>query len=98
MGTGDACSPILIPMDTKTTLYEIVIEGQLDAGWSEWFEPLSLLSPTPSTTMLRGGLPDQAALFGILKKLHNLGVVLVSFQRVTSETKGYEHETDEHHR
>jgi hypothetical protein len=85
-------------MDTKTTLYEIVIEGQLDNGWSEWFEPLSLLSPIPSTTMLRGELPDQAALFGILKKLHNLGLVLISVQRVTSDAKGYEHERDEHHR
>ncbi len=86
-------------MDTNTTtVYEIVIEGHLDAGWSEWFEPLVLLWPTPSTTVLRGGLPDQAALFGVLKKLHNLGVVLISIQRITSDIRGENDERDEHHR
>jgi hypothetical protein len=77
-------------METPTTLYEIEIEGQLDASWSEWFEYLSIVSPTPATTILRGGLPDQAALFGVLKKLHHLGRVLVSVKRLPSETEGKE--------
>jgi hypothetical protein len=77
-------------METPTTLYEIEIEGHLDASWSEWFEHLSIVSPASATTILRGGLPDQAALFGVLKKLHHLGRVLVSVKRLPSETEGKE--------
>jgi hypothetical protein len=72
-------------MNTHTTLYEIVIEGQLDAGWSEWFENLAILSPSPGYTVLRGELPDQSALFGVLKKIHHLGLLLVSVHRVSSQ-------------
>jgi hypothetical protein len=69
------------PMETDRILYEIKIEGQLDPGWSEWFEHMAIESPTPATTCLRGSLPDQAALFGVLKKLHHLGLTLISVQR-----------------
>lgn len=70
-------------METKSsTLYEITIEGHLDYHWSEWFDGLTITFPTPSTTLLCGELVDQTALFGVLKKLHNLGLMLVSVQRV----------------
>jgi hypothetical protein len=70
-------------MDTpSSTLYEIVVEGQLDSQWSDWFEHLVISCPSPATTMLRGTLADQSALFGVLRKVHNLGLRLVSVQRV----------------
>jgi hypothetical protein len=69
-------------MDTQQTLYEIVVEGHLDHQWSEWFDHLDITCSSPTTTMLRGTLPDQSALFGILRKVHNLGLRVVSVQRL----------------
>jgi hypothetical protein len=61
---------------------EILIEGHLDLQWSDWFDGLSIDFPTPGNTLLKGSLPDQSALFGVLKKIHNLGLGLVSVQRI----------------
>lgn len=82
-------------METQTPLYEvsdevayeIMIEGHLDANWSEWLDHMTIVSPTLTTTILHGGLPDQAALFGVLKKLHYLGLVLLSVKRLTNESE-----------
>jgi hypothetical protein len=64
------------------TVYEIIIDGRLDSRWSEWFDGMVLSAIGLSATRLRGALADQAALFGVLKKIHNLGLVLVSVKRV----------------
>ncbi len=89
MGTGISTWTMLCNMETNANiLYEIVIEGQLDASWSEWLEHLSISAPAPTRTILRGGLPDQAALFGVLKKLHHLGRVLISVKRVETDQGG----------
>jgi hypothetical protein len=66
------------------TLYEILIASQIDGRWSEWFEGLTITLPTANTSRLRGPLADQAALFGVLKKIHNLGLVLLSVARLES--------------
>jgi len=66
---------------TQTT-YEITISGHLDDRWSEWFDGLAITFPTTSTTQLRGALADQSALFGVLKKIHNLGLPLITVQRI----------------
>ena len=67
------------------TLYLIIIDGRLDRRWSDWFDGLEITFPTATTTLLQGTLPDQAALFGVLKKIHNLGLPLLSVQRVHRE-------------
>jgi hypothetical protein len=72
------------PKPGSHTLYEILIGTQIDGRWSEWFEGLTITSPTANTTRLRGPLADQAALFGVLKKIHNLGLVLISVARIES--------------
>lgn len=64
--------------------YEIVIDGHLDPDWSEWLEHMTIVSPAPAITTLRGRLPDQAALFGVLKKLHYMGLVLLSVRRLSN--------------
>lgn len=61
--------------------YEIRIEGRLDARWSEWFEGLTIADGPEGETVLAGALPDQAALFGVLGKLHDLNLVLISLRR-----------------
>lgn len=65
----------------KSWNYEICVEGRIAERWSEWFEGLIIcVSPTNHTT-LSGPLTDQAALFGVLNKIHALNLCLVSVAR-----------------
>lgn len=58
--------------------FEIRLEGQLDSSWSEWFEGLAIANEGTGQTVLRGPLRDQAALYGILLKIRDLGLALLS--------------------
>ena len=62
-------------------LYEIRVEGHLADRWSDWFEGLTIRNEANDDTILTGVLADQAALYGVLTKIHNLNLVLVSVQR-----------------
>ena len=61
--------------------FEIRISGRLDSQWSDWFDKLTI-TQAGDQTLLRGTVADQAALYGILLKLHNLGLPLLSFHRI----------------
>jgi len=61
--------------------YEIRVEGQLSGGWTDWFDGLAIQQDENAETLLTGTLPDQAALFGVLTKIHNLNLILVSVSR-----------------
>lgn len=69
--------------------YEIVVEGRLDEGWSEWFDGLELSvesgGDAPARTRLAGMVADQADLHGILEKIRNLGLSLISVARIGEE-------------
>jgi len=58
--------------------YEIRIKGHLDTRWAAWFEGMSLTHATDGTTALCGVVADQAELHGLLQKLRDLGVPLIS--------------------
>lgn len=58
--------------------YEIRIQGRLDDRWSAWLDDLDLLHADGGTTVLRGRVADQAALHGLLHKLRDLGLPLLS--------------------
>ena len=58
--------------------YEIRLKGHLDARWAGWFEGLTLTREDDGTTVLRGPVADQAALHGLLSKVRDLGLPLVS--------------------
>jgi hypothetical protein len=59
-------------------IYKIVIKGHLDAQWRDWFDDLSLELTDDGNTALSGAIVDQAALHGVLKKINNLGLTLIS--------------------
>jgi hypothetical protein len=63
---------------------EIRIEGCLDPMWAEWFEGLEMKQTVPGETVMMGEVVDQAALYGLLGKLRDLGVRLLA---VTFEEK-----------
>ncbi|HLZ58191.1 MAG TPA: hypothetical protein VKR06_14720 [Ktedonosporobacter sp.] len=60
--------------------YQIRIKGHLDPCWQDWFAGLRIAHEPSGTTLLTGYLPDQAALFGVLLKIRNLGLVLLSLE------------------
>jgi hypothetical protein len=58
--------------------YEFRIEGHLDQHWSPWFGGLALTHEDDGTTTLRGVVQDQAELHGLLAKVRDLGITLIS--------------------
>ena len=58
--------------------YEIRVKGHLADRWATWFEGMSLTRQTDGTTVLRGPVADQSALHGLLRKISDLGLPLVS--------------------
>lgn len=58
--------------------YEIRLKGHLDSQWATWFDDLTVTLEEDGTTLLSGPVPDQAALHGLLKKVRDIGMPLVS--------------------
>jgi len=65
----------------KPAIYKIMILGTLDPQWSGWFDSFTIETQPEDRTLLTGIVIDQAALFGLLLKLHNLGLQLLFVQR-----------------
>ena len=63
-------------------LYEIRIKGHLSDHWTDWFEGMTITLEEGGDTLLTGRGVDQAALFGLLKKVRDLGLPLVSINCV----------------
>jgi hypothetical protein len=63
---------------TDSEYYEIRVRGELDSHWSAWFEGLTLTPLGNGETLMAGLIQDQAALHGILAKIRDLGLPLVS--------------------
>ena len=58
--------------------YQITVKGHLDARWAAWFDGLTLTRCNDGTTVLHGPITDQAALHGLLRKLSDVGLPLIS--------------------
>jgi len=67
--------------------YEINIKGHLDERWSEWFAGLKLTYLEGDVTLLSGLLPDQAALHGLLERVRDLNLALLSVNCGTPPTQ-----------
>jgi hypothetical protein len=62
--------------------YELRVQGVLDPGWSAWFEGLRVTSDQAGQTTITGPVADQAALHGLLAKVRDLGLELLSVRRI----------------
>jgi len=66
--------------------YEITVEGHLDRShWYRWFDEMQVTLTEEGTTIISGPVADQAALHGLLAKIRDLGLPLVSSQRLESD-------------
>ena len=65
--------------------YEIRLEGHLDNRWSAWFDGLTLTTRSDGTTVIHGLVIDQSALHGLLQKVRDVGLPLVSVTRVEAD-------------
>lgn len=62
--------------------YEIRVEGHLTERWATWFDGLTITSADDGTTVIRGTVVDQAALHGLLQRLRDIGIPLISLTPV----------------
>jgi hypothetical protein len=62
--------------------YEIRLAGHLDPRWASWFDGMTVATTASGTTVLRGEVPDQSALHGLLQRVRDLGLPLVSVCRL----------------
>ena len=66
-----------------TAVYRIRVRGSLDGDWSDWFDDLTVTSDAgDGNTTISGPIPDQAALHGLLAKIRDLGLPLLSVKRL----------------
>ena len=65
--------------------YQITVKGHLDNRWADWFEGLTITLEDNGETLLTGPVVDQAALHGLLRKVRDLGMPLISVTRVRSD-------------
>jgi hypothetical protein len=66
--------------------YEIRVAGRLAARWSAWFDGLTVAAQPDGTTVIRGAVVDQSALHGLLQKLRDVGIPLVSLSQLPNQT------------
>ena len=70
--------PDLQSNPNQPKIYHIRIKGHLDSEWSDWFEGLTITLDEDGTTLLAGPVVDDAALHGLLKKVRDAGMTLLS--------------------
>ncbi len=66
----------------QPTIYQIRIKGHLDPQWADWFGGLAITLEGDGDTLLTGPVVDQAALHGLLRKVRDLGLPLISAVRI----------------
>ena len=73
--------------DLNTNIYQIKLKGHLNENWADWFDEMSFTHQTDGTTTLTGEIVDQSALHGVLKKVRDLGLPLISVNQVEPTLK-----------
>ena len=76
-------------MKETSIIYEIRVEGLVDSLWADWYDGMAISYENDLETVLIGKLPDQAALHGVLGRICDLGLTLISVKRVEGIQQGY---------
>ncbi len=74
--------PASTPRRSEAGPYEIRLKGHLDAHWAAWFDGLKVCQEPGGTTVIRGPIADQAGVLGVLRRIGDLGLPLMSVVRV----------------
>jgi len=72
----------------QSKLYEIRLKGHLDGRWADWFGSMTITLEDNGDTLLTGPVVDQAALHGLLRKVRDLGMTLISIQTIKIISRG----------
>ncbi|RPJ15885.1 MAG: hypothetical protein EHM37_02955 [Deltaproteobacteria bacterium] len=75
------------PPNSNAKVYEIRLKGHLDARWAKWFDGLTITLEDDGDTLLTGPVTDQAALHGLLKKVRDVGLPLLSVNSVEPDSE-----------
>ncbi len=70
------------PVADVSACYQIRVRGALDPHWSDWFDGMAITYEASGDTLLSGPLADQAALYGVLNRIRDLGLVLLAVARL----------------
>jgi hypothetical protein len=73
--------------EDQPTRYIIHVKSHLDSRWEGWFEGMTITHTDEGVTILSGDVVDQSALIGLLERIHNLNLSLLSFQKVDSKER-----------
>lgn len=73
------------PDSKHPVIYEIRIAGHLPARWSAWFEGFAVTLEADGTTLLSGPVVDQAALYGLLRKVRDTGLTLIAVKQIPAK-------------
>jgi hypothetical protein len=73
--------------ETAAGRYRIRIKGHLASRWATWFEPMTLTAEGDGTTAIEGPVADQAALHGLLHKVRDIGLPLLSVTRLDTDPR-----------
>ncbi len=71
----------------QPTQYVIHIKNHLDTHWERWFEGMTITHADDGMLIISGEMADQSALIGLLERIHNLNLTLISFQKVDPEKR-----------
>jgi hypothetical protein len=70
------------PLADAPTRYQIRVRGMIDPHWSDWFDGMAITYDASGDTVLVGPLADQAALYGVLHRIRDLGLMLLAVARL----------------
>ncbi len=72
--------------ENQPAKYILRVKNHLDTHWERWFDGLTIAHADNAVTILSGEVVDQSALLGLLEKIHNLNLTIISIQQVDSES------------